>query len=721
MPNKEKTREQLLEEEAGLRQRIAELEMREAEHRHTEEALRKSKRELSIRNEIISIFLTTPDDEMYSKVLRVVLENTGSQYGFFGYIDQEGNMVCPSMTRDIWDQCQVPHKDILFPHDQWGGLWGQSLLERKTLWSNKPLPVPEGHVPIVKTLIVPIIHGQKLIGLLAVANKATDYTLEDQTMLETIANYIAPVLHARLQRDRQEKELRQSAEELRESEAKYSTLVENAQNGVVIVQDEVLKFVNRATETLTGYSLGELLGKPFADLLAPECREMIIQRHRLRLQGLPVPSFYEAKLLSKDGTIKDVEFSVGVIQYHGKPAVTACVRDITERKKMEKELLKVQKLESLGILAGGIAHDFNNLLAVTIGNLSLLELEISGYGGNASELLEAIKSASYQAKRLTQQLLTFARGGAPIRKVTSVSKVLNNAVSFALSGSQVTSELGIPDDLWRAEIDEGQISQALNNVIINAAQAMPEGGRIRVWAENVIVDPDISLPLKKGMYVKISIQDEGVGIPEEHLSRIFDPYFSTKQKGAGLGLAIAYSIIKKHEGYIKVESQVGVGTTFHIYLPALEAEAAIAKGIREEKFRSGWGKVLVMDDQQMIRNMAGQMLTRLGYRVEFAANGEEAIDLYRKAKESEDAFVAVILDLTVPGGMGGKKAVQKLLEIDPDVRAIASSGYSDDPIMTEYRKYGFKGVVTKPYETKELSEVLYKVIRGMDGPSQAFG
>ncbi|MCL6584402.1 MAG: PAS domain S-box protein [bacterium] len=723
MSKESKTKKQLLEEEARLRQRIAEMEILEAEHRIIEDELRQSKRELSIRNEIISIFLTTPDDEMYAKVLRVILKHTESQYGLFGYIDQEGNLVCPSLTRDIWDQCQVPHKNFIFPREQWGGLWGQSLKEKKTLCSNKPLPVPEGHVPILKTLIVPIIHGTKLIGLLAVANKAEDYTPQDQTMLETIADHIAPVLHARLQRDRQEAERQRSEEKLRESEAKYSALVEQAKDGVVIVQDEVLKFANKAMETLSGYSVEELIGKSCFDIVAPEHRDFVAQRHRLRLQGLPVPASYEIKLLDKNGAKKEVEVSVGLINYQGKPAITAFIRDISERKRMEEELLKVQKLESLGILAGGIAHDFNNLLAVTIGNLSLLELEISGYGDTASELLEAIKTASYQAKRLTQQLLTFARGGAPIRKVASVSNLLKDAVNFALSGSRVKCELIIPDDLWPAEIDEGQISQAIDNIIINAEQAMPAGGLIRVWAENVTVEPNLSLPLKRGEYVKISIQDQGVGIPEENLPKIFDPYFTTKQKGAGLGLSIAYSIIKKHCGYIGVESELGVGSVFHIYLPATRQEISTAPsgGVSEEKFCCGWGKILLMDDQEMIRNMARQMLTRLGYRVEFASHGEEAIRLFRQAKESKDPFCAVILDLTIPGGMGGKETIQKLREIDPEVRAIASSGYSNDPIMTEYQKYGFKGIVSKPYEIKELSEVLQRVIMGNEGPAQTFG
>ena len=728
MPGKDKTKEQLLKDEERLLQRITELETLDADRKRTEEALRQSERELSIRNKINCIFLTIPDDEMYGEVLQVILEATESQYGYFGYIDRNGDLVCPSLTRDIWNQCQVPHKDILFPRETWGGIWGQSLREKKTLYANGPLPVPKGHIPISRALAVPIIHQGKVIGQLVVANKATDYTQKDRELLEVIADRIAPILHARLQRDGQERDRRQSEDALRESEAKYSTLVEQAREGVAIIEGVSLAFANRAMETITGYATEELTGKPLLDLVAPECKDLMIKRYQLRLAGKKVSTFHETKLSCKDGTIKDVELSFAAINYHGKPAMMIMARDITERKKTEEELLKIQKLESLGILAGGIAHDFNNLLASIIGGISLLELEAEDET-DASGLLEIIKAASQRAKNLTRQLLIFAKGGAPIKNVASVSKLLKDTVSFALSGSQVSCELSIPDDLWWAEIDEGQIGQAINNVMINAGQSMSGGGTIRVCAENVVIEAQSLLPLKEGKYVEILMKDQGIGIPEDNLIRIFDPYFTTKQKGRGLGLAITYSIIKKHNGYIKAESQVGVGTTFHIYLPASEKEiltvegvegvegveeVAVAEGVEgpeKKKLHPGQGKILVMDDQQLVRNTVGRILTHLGYEVGFAANGTEAIELYKKAKESGLAFDAVILDLTIPGGMGGKETIQKLLEIDPYVKSIVSSCYCNDPIMSEHQKYGFKGVVTKPYEMKDLREILYKVIK----------
>ncbi|HUU41290.1 MAG TPA: ATP-binding protein, partial [Desulfatiglandales bacterium] len=365
---------------------------------------------------------------------------------------------------------------------------------------------------------------------------------------------------------------------------------------------------------------------------------------------------------------------------------------------------------SIGILAGGIAHDFNNLLTAIIGNLSLVELHIKS-GCSISEALENTEKASQQARELTQQLLIFSKGGKPVRKIASVASLLRDSARLALSGSNVKYGLSLPDNLWWAEIDEGQINQVINNLIINADQAMPGGGTIDVFAENIIVKANDDLPLKEGgRYIKISIRDAGIGIPQEYLNRIFDPYFTTKQKGSGLGLAICYSIIKKHAGHIKVESKAGVGTTFSIYLPALKRETFIVEDIIEEGPACGHGKILFMDDQEIIRDMAGEMLADLGYEVKLARDGHEAFEMYKEAKESGYAFDAVILDLTVPGGVGGAEIIHKLLEIDPQVKAIVSSGYSNDPIMSEYEQHGFKGVVAKPYKIKDLSWELRKIV-----------
>ncbi len=395
---------------------------------------------------------------------------------------------------------------------------------------------------------------------------------------------------------------------------------------------------------------------------------------------------------------------IGVIEY---------VRDITDQKKMEEELLKSQKIESIGILAGGIAHDFNNLLQVIIGNISLASMYIKP-GNDIHERLNKAEIASQQAQELSYRLLTFSKGGEPLRKVTLISKILKETVRFSLSGSNISFKLNLQDDLYPVEIDESQISQAINNLIINAKESMPRGGIIKVTAKNEKVTQKKGLPLTKGDYIKISIEDQGTGIPSENLSKIFDLYFTTKditrQKGSGLGLAICHSIITKHDGRILIDSEEGVGTTVHIYLPATKKQVIKKKKREKERQLPSKGRILVMDDEEIVRETIGEMLKHLNYEVEHAIEGNEAIELYRQAKESGKSFDAVILDLTIPGGMGGKQAIKKLIEIDPEVKGIVTSGYTDDSIIIDYTKYGFIGSISKPYNFKQLNEILSKVI-----------
>lgn len=381
-----------------------------------------------------------------------------------------------------------------------------------------------------------------------------------------------------------------------------------------------------------------------------------------------------------------------------------------ERQKMEEERLRSSKLESVGILAGGIAHDFNNILTGIVGNLSLA-LTYLKPDEKVRKLITEAEVASFRAKDLTQQLLTFSKGGMPIKKTVYISKLITDSVSFALRGSKINHTFLMPEDLSPVEIDGGQMSQVIHNLIINAVQAMPEGGAIEIKGKNITVEEAETLSLPKGKFIKLSIKDQGIGIPGKYLQNIFDPYFTTKKEGSGLGLASSYSIINKHEGLLTVESEMGIGTTFHIYLPASKEKVKLEKITKEEvKSVSGKGKILIMDDQEVIRNIVDKMLSSFGFQVESAVDGEEAINLYKKAKKSGEPFNAVILDLTVPGGMGGKEAIKKLLEIDPNVKAVVSSGHSNDPVMAEFKKYGFTDVVAKPYRTQEIRDVLLRVV-----------
>lgn len=470
--------------------------------------------------------------------------------------------------------------------------------------------------------------------------------------------------------------------------------------------------VNKVAEKLTDWTQEEALGKPLNGIFY-----IINEETRQRCEN-PFEKVIETRgvvglanntiLVARDGTERAIADSgAPILDKKGKIiGVILVFRDVTEKRKMQQELIKADKLESVGILAGGIAHDFNNILTGILGNITLAKCYATSEEKIVKRLEESEK-ACLRAKDLTQQLLIFSKGGEPVKKTVFLAELVRETAHFVLSGSNVRCEFSIPDDLWSVEADEGQISQVINNLLINADQAMPAGGIIEVYCENVIVEVKTYLPLEKGKYVKISIRDHGIGVFEEHLSRIFDPYFTTKQRGSGLGLATTYSIIKRHGGHVKVESEVGVGTTFCIYLPASEEKMETLEEETTEAI-SGAGKILLMDDEELILEVVGEMLSHLGYEAEFARDGLEAIELYTKAKDAGHPFAAVIMDLTIPGGMGGKEAVKKLIEIDPHVKAIVSSGYSTDPIMADFRKYGFCRVITKPFKLNELSEVLQR-------------
>ncbi|HPT88579.1 MAG TPA: PAS domain S-box protein [Bacillota bacterium] len=376
-------------------------------------------------------------------------------------------------------------------------------------------------------------------------------------------------------------------------------------------------------------------------------------------------------------------------------------RDISERRRAEEEMLKTQKLESIGILAGGIAHDFNNILSGILANTQFAKMMIKK-GKNVEKYLDSMEETIFRAVSLTRQLLTFSKGGAPVKKVVSIGELIKTTVEFSLRGSNSICEFAIDDDLWLVEIDPGQISQVLNNLVINADQAMPDGGIIRVMAHNVMKTREDSM-FPEGKYVKISVIDHGIGIAEEHLPYIFDPYFTTKVNGNGLGLATSYAIIKKHDGYIEVQSQPNKGTIINIYLPA--KEGTTADWGKRTGLIPGHGRILFMDDDPLIRNGVKEMLREIGYEVDLAKDGAELLEMFKK-----NFYDAVITDLTIPGGMGGKTIIQKLLKLDPKVKVIISSGYSNNPIMAEYRKYGFCGVVVKPYQIEELSRVLSEVL-----------
>ncbi|MBS4032100.1 MAG: PAS domain S-box protein [Clostridiales bacterium] len=416
-------------------------------------------------------------------------------------------------------------------------------------------------------------------------------------------------------------------------------------------------------------------------------------------------SAFELTLIAKNGKEIPFELSVQYIHLQGKNIAMAVCRDITERKAMEEETLKTSKLESVGALAGSIAHDFNNILTVFLGNLSMARMFVK-HDEKISSKLQDMEDAAMEGKALARRLLTFARGGEPIKRIFEVSALLDNVGGRALCGDHVKCVYEISMDILPVEVDEGQITQVINDILLNAIDSMSGRGTIFVQAGNV-KDHERRHFLKDGPYVKIAVTDEGPGIPPDNLSRVFDPFFTTKDSHSGLGLATAFSVVHKHQGFITVESIEGFGPTFTIYLPAVAVIAEESSGTDT----TGNGKILVMDDELYVRKMAGEMLEVLGYKPDLAADGEEAYTMYRKAREAGEPFHAVIMDLSVSGGIGGKEAVQKVLAYDPQAKVIVSSGYYNDPVMSDYTCYGFKGCLEKPYTMKELHNVLQRLLQ----------
>ena len=507
-------------------------------------------------------------------------------------------------------------------------------------------------------------------------------------------------------------EKKAAQEALRQSEEKYRLVVDNASEGIAVVQDQMLKFVNARVREITGYSEEKLTSRPFIDFIHPDDVPTVSTRYWNRVRGERSPESTRFRVFDSDGEVKWVESSAVHIGWEGRPAILYFLEDVTEKRKVERELLRVQKLESIGVLAGGVAHDFNNILTAILGNISLAK-----YCANSPEKmlgrLNQAEQACSRARVLTRQLLTFSKGGEPVKAVLSLHEVIVESCLFGLRGSNVRCEFSLPDNLWNVEADEGQVSQVFNNLVINAGQAMPEGGTILVEGRNVEVSSDQGPPLAPGKYARISVIDNGKGIPEEELSRVFDPYFTTKPGGSGLGLAIAYSVLKNHQGLITVESHPGKGAAFHVYLPASDQQTDDEE-VTLRNLETGSGRVLLMDDEPAVRELAGELIELLGYEVAVSENGHRALQLYQEAIRSSRPFDVIILDLTVPGGMGGLELIKTIRKTDRQVKAIVSSGYSNDPVMSDYKAFGFDGITAKPYTAAELGHALRKVLREED-------
>jgi PAS domain S-box-containing protein len=478
-------------------------------------------------------------------------------------------------------------------------------------------------------------------------------------------------------------------------------------------RDDKVVMMNGAAEKLTGWTQEEAAGQPLTEVfrITADRRHANTRADEIGTGAVQMTAHEENRLLSaRDGSTRLIEYTLAPIRTAQSDQLGQVLvfRDTTDRRRLEEERQKASKLESIGVLAGAIAHDFNNMLTAIMGNISLARI----YSEQNTEVYTRLgdaENAIMWAKDLTQQLLTFAKGGTPVRKTCDrLDRLVRESADFAARGSHLRCAFELDEGVWPVDIDEGQIRQVVHNLVINAQQAMPVDGEIVMKVSNVLFG-DARLPLPPGRYVMVTCEDHGMGIAPEHLPKIFDPYFTTKQQGSGLGLATAYSIVKKHDGLITVESELGRGTRFHIYLPATETGQRV-ESAEAKPPPHGQGKILVMDDEPRIREMLGRVLGHFGYELGFAEDGAEAVAQYEDAKRSGAPFDVVIMDLIVPGGMGGKEAIQKLRQVDPTACVIVSSGYSNDPIMSDFRSFGFCEAVAKPYRHEDLREVLHRVM-----------
>lgn len=686
------------------------------DRKRAQEALKRSERELSIRNRIANIFLTFGDDQVYAEVLRVVLEVMESRYGFFGYIDENDDLVCPSLTRDVWDRCHMPGKSIVFPREKWSGIWGEALIQRKSMYSNEGLHVPEGHVPMSRALAVAIIHHEEILGELTVANRDRDYEVKDQELLESIAAYIAPILKARLESDLLRAKQKQAEDALRESEELHRTLIRAAPDPVVLIDlNRRLTFVSPRGVELLGYdSPEELLDRTILEFVAPEERQRVANDFEQAI-GQEIFEGTEYILIRKDGSPFIAEVNSALIKdAAGKPrSFVAVVRDVTERKaaeaekeRMEAELRQSQKMEALGRLAGGVAHDFNNLLT-TIRGYSDLGLMKAPQDTELHTFFSHINEASVRAAGLSSQLLLFGRRQPVAFERLRINKVILNLLNLLrrLIGENFSIVTDLVPEPLIIDADAGHIEQVIMNLVINAKDAMPEGGKITIRTENVDVDEDYCKTHNggyPGKFVCVSVEDDGVGMDGTTLPHIFEPFFSTKGtgKGTGLGLSVVFGIVKEHGGWIDVESAPGSGSVFRVYIPSaaesptkesVEVGAAVPPRGRGER-------VLVVEDEDRVREFAQSVFEQNGYIVFPASNLKEAVDIFTKEAGN---FHLVFSDIVLPDG-SGVKLVEHLKLRKPDLCVLLASGYADE--ITDWQAVHEKGYafLQKPYVVADL-------------------
>lgn len=605
----------------------------------------------------------------------------------------EGDMLKP-----IYSNSKTDYDEIMsFPMNIGEGLSGHAASEGKTVFINVGEKdtysihiegTDQNEDDRESVVSTPMFDSGRVIGVITVSKFDEPFTRFDMETLEIFTRF------AELEIKRSE-----VLKRLNDSENKYRTLVEESHDGILLLNEGIIEFANDSTVIITGYPESELIGRKLEEIIVGHeiCKEA-------ETEGA---ASCERQIIRRDGQRIFANLSFRQIFVRNSTLQMVNIKDLTEFYQLQNEKIKNEKLQSLGILAGGIAHDFNNLLTVLLGSLSLMRYKAKGE--DVEEIIDRAEYAGQKAKHLTQQLLTFSKGGKPLKNVFDINPVIKEAAEFVVKGSKALLHLDL-HETHNVFADPNQISQVIHNIVINAIQAMSAGGNITIESENSTIDDDNG-KVHKGKYVLIRIRDTGPGIEPDVVSNIFDPYFSTKEKGNGLGLAIVYSIINNHNGHIHVNSEMGNGTEFTIYIPASEEclQYSNNESVNEEITKPL--NILVMDDELYVREVMEAILVEMGHSVCTAENGDDALDILRAMHDEERKIDVAILDLTVPGGRGGKEIVGEMREIDKCLKIIVSSGYSNDPIMSDFRQYGFDSVIPKPYEFLTVKNTLNKLTK----------
>ena len=684
-------------------------------------------RQLQVGREVVRIFMTLSDEDMYGEMLDVVLDALQSETGILGYIDEAGDWICPSMAGQVWGECQMKDKRLVFPPDTWGGIWGRAMHDAVPSYSNESFDVPDGHVAIRRVMVVPLVHHDALVGSILVANKPTDYNEEDFDLLKSIGSLVGPVLHARLQRDREERRRREAETALAEA---HHRQILDAATDMIITQDPqtgAILDVNEETVRASGYSREQFLSGGVAGF-SPPGEQYSMERAIAHIQEAAAgePQLFEWGFIDSEGVFHPTEVHLKLTEIRGESVLLGVIRDITERKRAEQErqqlehrMQQAQKLESLGVLAGGIAHDFNNLLMAILGNASLALMKLHPESPGRDHI-QKVETAAKRAAELTNQMLAYSGKGKFVVEPLSLSRVVEEMSHLlgAVISKGVVLKFDFSEDLPPIEGDAAQIRQVVMNLILNGSDAIGDTSGV-VTVSTGVVQADraylsatyLDWDLPEGYYVYVEISDTGHGMDAQTQRKIFDPFFSTKFSGRGLGLAAVLGIVRGHHGAVKVYSEVGKGTTIKVLLPAAEEPEPVRMvRPRDADDWRGHGLVLVVDDEEMIRDTARMILEAVGFEVLLAADGREAVEVFR---ERGHEIRVVLLDMTMPH-MGGEEAFSELRRIRDDVRVILSSGYNEQEATNRFAGKGLAGFIQKPYPPQSLAEILRGILEGAE-------